>query len=127
MWIAYRVSNTVSGIVVGLTESGTQVTEAITQLTVAGQTLSESSTEAAASLEETVASLEELSSMVGRNSDNAKQAATLSQSSRSAAEQGQNEIQHLISSMHDISASSKKLKRLSVLLTTLHFKQILLP
>ncbi|MEK2645403.1 HAMP domain-containing methyl-accepting chemotaxis protein [Bdellovibrio sp. BCCA] len=126
MWIAYRVSNTVSGIASGLTQSGNQVAEAITQLTAAGQTLSHSSTEAAASLEETVASLEEMSSMVKMNSDNAKQAAALSQSSKDAAEQGQNEIQHLIESMHDISTSSKKIEEIISVIDDIAFQTNLL-
>lgn len=126
MWIAYRVSNTVSDIVLGLTQSGNQVSEAITQLSAAGQTLSNSSTEAAASLEETVASLEEMSSMVKMNSDNAKQAAALSQSSKEAAEEGQKEIHHLISSMHDISNSSKKIEEIINVIDDIAFQTNLL-
>lgn len=125
-WVAYRVSNTVSSIASGLTQSGNQVSEAITQLTAAGQTLSQSSTEAAASLEETVASLEEMSSMVKMNSDNAKQAAALSQSSKDAAEQGQNEIDHLIESMHDISQSSKKIEEIISVIDDIAFQTNLL-
>ena len=126
MWIAYRVSNTVSHIAGGLKESGDQVSGAITQLTAAGQTLSEASTEAAASLEETVASLEEMSSMVKMNSDNAKQAAALSQSSKDAAEQGQGEISNLIESMHDISKSSKKIEEIISVIDDIAFQTNLL-
>ncbi|MGE9744476.1 methyl-accepting chemotaxis protein [Bdellovibrio bacteriovorus] len=126
MWIAYRVSNTVSTIATGLSEAGQQVSGAITQLTAAGQTLSQSSTEAAASLEETVASLEEMSSMVKMNSDNAKQAATLSQSSKDSAEQGQNEITMLISSMNDISQSSKKIEEIISVIDDIAFQTNLL-
>lgn len=126
MWIAYRVSNTVSHIAGGLKESGGQVAGAITQLTAAGQTLSEASTEAAASLEETVASLEEMSSMVKMNSDNAKQAAALSQSSKDAAEQGQGEISNLIESMHDISKSSKKIEEIISVIDDIAFQTNLL-
>lgn len=126
MWIAYRVSNTVSGIASGLDESGSQVASAITQLSAAGQTLSEASTEAAASLEETVASLEEMSSMVKMNSDNAKQAAALSQSSKDAAEHGQQEIHHLIESMRDISSSSKKIEEIISVIDDIAFQTNLL-
>nr|BFD62893.1 hypothetical protein BdHM001_15740 [Bdellovibrio sp. HM001] len=126
MWIAYRVSNTVGSIATGLSEAGQQVSSAITQLTAAGQTLSQSSTEAAASLEETVASLEEMSSMVQMNSDNAKQAAALSQSSKDAAEQGQSEIQLLITSMNDISHSSKKIEEIISVIDDIAFQTNLL-
>ncbi|MEN0059318.1 MAG: methyl-accepting chemotaxis protein [Bdellovibrio sp.] len=126
MWIAFRVSNSVSHIAGGLAEAGHQVSSAITQLTAAGQTLSESSTETAASLEETVASLEEMSSMVKMNSDNAKQAAALSQSSKDAAEQGQKEIHHLIESMHEISQSSKKIEEIISVIDDIAFQTNLL-
>lgn len=126
MMIAYKVSNTVSGIAAGLTDSGNQVSSAITQLSAAGQTLSESATEAAASLEETVASLEEMSSMVKLNSDNAKQAAALSQSSKDSAEQGQREINQLIESMRDISTSSKKIEEIISVIDDIAFQTNLL-
>lgn len=126
MWIAHRVSNSVGAIATGLSEAGNQVTGAITQLTAAGQTLSQSSTEAAASLEETVASLEEMSSMVRMNSDNAKQAASLSQTSKESAEQGQSEINTLIISMNDISQSSKKIEEIISVIDDIAFQTNLL-
>ena len=86
LWIAARVSGSVSSIASRLSGASSQVATSVEQLNEAGNSLSQSSTEAAASLEETVAALEELSSMVQMNSDNAKQAATLSISSREAAE-----------------------------------------
>ncbi len=126
MWIAYRVSNTVSSIADKLTDSGNQVSTAITQLSVAGQTLSTASTESAASLEETVASLEEMSSMVKMNSDNAKQAATLSQSSKDSAEEGQREMAALIQSMQGISQSSKKIEEIINVIDDIAFQTNLL-
>ncbi|MEK2688620.1 methyl-accepting chemotaxis protein [Bdellovibrio sp. GT3] len=126
MWIAYRVSNTVSDIASKLTESGGQVVSAISQLSMAGQTLSTASTESAASLEETVASLEEMSSMVKMNSDNAKQAATLSQTSKDSAEDGQKEMAALIQSMQGISQSSKKIEEIIGVIDDIAFQTNLL-
>lgn len=126
MWVAYRISNSVGGIASNLSEAGGQVSGAISQLTSAGQTLSQASTEAAASLEETVASLEEMSSMVKMNSDNAKQAAALSQSSKDAAEEGQREIQTLIASMEEISKSSKKIEEIISVIDDIAFQTNLL-
>lgn len=126
MWIAYKVSNSVISIADELRNSGDQVTSALTQLTAAGSSLSQSSTNAAASLEETVASLEEMSSVVQMNSDNAKQAAALSQSSKESAEQGQTEIQSLIESMHEISTSSKKIEEIISVIDDIAFQTNLL-
>jgi methyl-accepting chemotaxis protein len=126
MWMAQRISRTVETIANALLASGRYVTDSIQQLSATGQTLSHSSTSAAASLEETVASLEEMSSMVRMNSDHAKQASALSQSSRDSAEQGEKEIQSLILSMHDISASSKKIEEIITVIDDIAFQTNLL-
>ncbi|MGZ3768096.1 MAG: HAMP domain-containing methyl-accepting chemotaxis protein [Bdellovibrio sp.] len=126
LWIAARVSNSVSSISERLGVAGTQVATAVVQLNDAGNSLSQSSTEAAASLEETVASLEELSSMVQLNSDNAKQAAALSSSSRDAAEKGQHEIEALILAMSKISTSSRKIEEIISVIDDIAFQTNLL-
>lgn len=126
LWIAQRISSAVSQIASRLTEAGSNVASSVSQLNEAGNSLSQSSTEAAASLEETVASLEELTSMVKMNSDNAKQAASLSATSREAAEKGQHEIQTLITSMHNISSSSKKIEEIISVIDDIAFQTNLL-
>ncbi|WP_413586766.1 methyl-accepting chemotaxis protein [Bdellovibrio sp. HCB274] len=126
MLLASMVSNSVSSIAQRLTSASGNVASSVEQLNEAGNSLSHSSTEAAASLEETVAALEELSSMVQMNSDNAKQAATLSASSRDAAETGENEIKNLIASMTDISQSSKKIEEIISVIDDIAFQTNLL-
>jgi len=126
LWIAARVSNSISSIATRLSGASSQVATSVEQLNEAGNNLSHSSTEAAASLEETVASLEELSSMVQMNSDNAKQAATLSASSRDAAEKGQKEIETLIQAMGSISQSSKKIEEIISVIDDIAFQTNLL-
>lgn len=126
LYIGNSLSKTVSGVVSKLSDAGAQVNQAITQLSLAGQGLSQSSTSAAASLEETVASLEEMTSMVKMNSDNAKQAAGLSMSSRNAAEEGEREIKNLVESMRGISASSKKIEEIINVIDDIAFQTNLL-
>ncbi len=126
MWMAQRIARTVGGIANALLASSKFVTDSIQQLSATGQTLSHASTSAAASLEETVASLEEMSSMVKMNSDNAKQASALSQTSRDSAEQGEKEIHSLISSMHEISSSSKKIEEIITVIDDIAFQTNLL-
>jgi methyl-accepting chemotaxis protein len=126
MWIAYRVSNSVGDVAGKLTESTGQVTQAIEQLSAAGHALSESSTESAASLEETVASLEEMTSMVKMNSDNAREAAALAQTSRVSAEKGEKEIKSLVESMQGISQASKKIEEIIHVIDDIAFQTNLL-
>ncbi|WP_413944435.1 methyl-accepting chemotaxis protein [Bdellovibrio sp. HCB-162] len=126
LWIASRIAASVGSIAERLTTAGGQVASSVEQLNEAGNSLSQSSTEAAASLEETVAALEEMSSMVQMNSDNAKQAAALSSSSKDAAETGEREIQTLIQSMTEISQSSKKIEEIISVIDDIAFQTNLL-
>lgn len=126
MWQATRLSNEIHKFVVDLEGSGKIVAGSITQLTGAGSNLSQASAATAASLEETVASLEEMTAMVQMNSDNAKQAASLSQASRDAAEQGEKEIQNLIQSMNEIADSSKKIEEIINVIDDIAFQTNLL-
>ncbi|WP_413560971.1 methyl-accepting chemotaxis protein [Bdellovibrio sp. HCB209] len=126
LFIAIRLSKSVGHVSERLSESSHQVASAVEQLNEAGNSLSQSSTEAAASLEETVAALEELTSMVQMNSDNAKQAASLSASSRSSAEAGESDIKNLISAMTEISHSSKKIEEIISVIDDIAFQTNLL-
>jgi methyl-accepting chemotaxis protein len=126
MWIAARVSNSVGHVAERLTGSTGEVTLAIEQLSQAGHALSLSSTESAASLEETVASIEELTSMVSMNSENARQAAALSQKSKDSAERGEKEINSLVHSMQDISQASKKIQEIINVIDDIAFQTNLL-
>ncbi|MFS4460418.1 methyl-accepting chemotaxis protein [Bdellovibrio sp. HCB2-146] len=126
LWMGASISKSVGGIADSLAQAGNQVASAVEQLNEAGNSLSQSSTEAAASLEETVAALEEMTSMVQMNSDNAKQAAALSVSSREAAETGEHEIKTLISSMTEISQSSKKIEEIISVIDDIAFQTNLL-
>lgn len=126
LWIGAKISKSVGTIAERLSSASGQVTSSVEQLSEAGNSLSQSSTEAAASLEETVAALEEMTSMVQMNSDNAKQAAALSASSRNSAEQGEQEIQTLIKSMTEISTSSKKIEEIIHVIDDIAFQTNLL-
>ncbi|WP_413944242.1 methyl-accepting chemotaxis protein [Bdellovibrio sp. HCB-162] len=124
--IARYISKSVSALSKKLQSSGDQVSSAIQQLSIAGQSLSQSSSESAASLEETVAALEEMTSMVKMNSDNAKQAASLSSASSDVAVQGEKEMQELLSSMNEISDSSKKIEEIINVIDDIAFQTNLL-
>ncbi|QDK37591.1 methyl-accepting chemotaxis protein [Bdellovibrio sp. NC01] len=124
--MAAKISNSVGRIASNLSGAGSKVVDAVEQLSQAGNALSQNSTEAAASLEETVAALEEMSSMVQMNSDNAKQAAALSASSKEAAEKGESEIKSLIQSMSEISHSSKKIEEIISVIDDIAFQTNLL-
>jgi methyl-accepting chemotaxis protein len=124
--LAAKMSGAVASIASRLSSASTNVASSVEQLSEASNSLSQSSAEAAASLEETVAALEELTSMVQMNSDNAKQAANLSGSSRQAAEEGENDIKNLITAMNEISQSSKKIEEIISVIDDIAFQTNLL-
>ncbi|MFM6929835.1 MAG: methyl-accepting chemotaxis protein [Bdellovibrio sp.] len=126
LMISSRIATVISSIAAKLLQASESVTTAVAQMNEAGTSLSQTSTEAAASLEETVASLEELSSMVQMNSDNSRQAAVLSNSSKEAAENGESEIKGLIISMGEISKSSKKIEEIISVVDDIAFQTNLL-
>ena len=106
--------------------SSFSTSEASTQLAQYSSQLSQGSTESAASLEETVSSLEELTSMVKLNSDHAREANSLSQSSLVTAEQGEGHITNLIEVMSTISKSSKKIEDITNVIDDIAFQTNLL-
>lgn len=128
--IGWMFSNAISSKVLNFSkeiESSSHTTsEASTQLAQYSTQLAEGSNESAASLQETVASLEELSSMVKLNSDHAKEANSLSQSSLTTAEQGENEIIKLIEVMAKISKSSQKIEEITNVIDDIAFQTNLL-
>lgn len=88
--------------------------------------LSQSSTRQAAAIEETVASIEELSNIIKSNAEHAKSAAEFSKQSTHAAREGGDEISILISSMKDISNSSKKIEEIIGVIDDIAFQTNLL-
>ncbi|MPS78109.1 MAG: HAMP domain-containing protein [Achromobacter sp.] len=79
----------------------------------AGNTdLSSRTEQQAASLQETAASMEQLASTVKQNADNARQANQLAASASDVAERGGSAVSEVVNTMHDISASSRKISEI---------------
>ncbi|ANN78304.1 methyl-accepting chemotaxis protein [Bordetella flabilis] len=79
----------------------------------AGNTdLSSRTEQQAASLEETAASMEELASTVKQNAENARQANQLAGSASDVAERGGSAVAEVVSTMQEISGSSRKISEI---------------
>jgi methyl-accepting chemotaxis protein len=124
--IASGLARALAQVTQNIAKAGGEVGTASEHLSSASQQLSSGATEAASSLQETVSSLEELSSMVKLNSDSAKEASSLSQSSCKSAEDGETEIKNLIHAMTDISKSSKKIEEIINVIDDIAFQTNLL-
>ncbi|MGE8656466.1 MAG: methyl-accepting chemotaxis protein [Achromobacter sp.] len=88
------------------------ISSAAGQIAAGNTDLSSRTEEQAASLEETAASMEELASTVKQNADNARQANQLVASASSIAQRGGTVVSAVVSTMGDISASSRKISEI---------------
>jgi methyl-accepting chemotaxis protein len=80
-----------------------------TQIATGNADLSQRTEEQASNLQQTAASMEELTATVKHNADTARQAEQLATSASTVAEQGGTMVGQVVSTMGDISASSKKI------------------
>ncbi len=88
------------------------ISSAAGQIAAGNTDLSSRTEEQAASLEETAASMEELASTVKQNADNARQANQLAASASEVAQRGGAVVSAVVSTMGDISASSRKISEI---------------
>lgn len=121
-----KISSFLSSIINQLSSVSDNISAASSQAMQGSQNLSEASNETAASLQETASSITEISSMVQKNTDNSKEASSLAIASRNSAESGEKEIKQLISSIHDISESAKKIEEITQVIDDIAFQTNLL-
>ncbi|MFY3308487.1 methyl-accepting chemotaxis protein [Achromobacter ruhlandii] len=88
------------------------ISSAAGQIAAGNTDLSSRTEEQAASLEETAASMEELASTVKQNADNARQANQLAASASEVAQRGGAVVSAVVSTMGEISASSRKISEI---------------
>ena len=126
IFMAVRLVKSLGSITESIGSAGISVREASNELSSTSQSLANSQTENAASLEETVASVEELSSIVQRNSEQAKIAEKLSIESESIASLGGREVEKLIGSVQGIAESSKQIDEIITIIDDIAFQTNLL-
>jgi len=98
--------NKIEGVIQEVKAGTAQIDAGATQISSASQSLAEGASQQAASLEEISASIEEMSSMTQQNAENSKQANTMSQASKEAADKGQGEMKQMAAAMNEIKQSS---------------------
>ncbi len=96
--------------VVGEVRNGVEsVSTASGQIAAGNQDLSSRTEEQASSLQQTAASMEQLTSTVKQSADNARQANQLASTASEAASKGGAVVGQVVSTMEDITASSRKI------------------
>ncbi len=109
-----------------LSTASKHVSEATEQLVQSGNNLSDSSQKTSTSLISIVTSVKEMSKSVALNLNSSQQASDLSKESNTNAKKGESEIQDLITSMTDISNSSKKIAEITYVIDDIAFQTNLL-
>ena len=89
--------------------SARTVADTSSQIAQGNLDLSQRTEEQASTLEETASSMEELTSTVAHNADNARQASQLAVNASEVARKGGQVVGQVVSTMTDISASSRKI------------------
>jgi methyl-accepting chemotaxis protein len=96
-------------IIYQVKEAGETINTAAGEISTGNTDLSQRTEEQASSLEETASSMEELASTVKQNAENAKQANQLAIAASGVAVKGGGVVSQVVSTMTDISASSRKI------------------
>ena len=104
-----QMNDNLARIVGEVRQSAESVSTGSIQIAMGSADLSQRTEEQAANLEQTAASMEELTSAVQQNSDTARQARDLASGARSTASQGGEVVSQVVSTMQEISASSRKI------------------
>ncbi|CUI72787.1 methyl-accepting chemotaxis protein [Achromobacter xylosoxidans] len=108
----HDMQDKLAGAVRAIRAGSETISSAAGQIAAGNADLSSRTEEQAASLEETAASMEELASTVKQNADNARQANQLAASASEVAQRGGAVVSAVVSTMGDISASSRKISEI---------------
>jgi len=117
---------TMHDIIAEVNSGTTQIDAGATQISSASQSLAEGASQQAASLQQISASIEEMSSMTQQNAENAKQANTMSVSSKQAADKGQGEMKQMSTAMNEIKQSSAEIGKIIKVIDEIAFQTNLL-
>ena len=107
-------------------EASVQVNSDSQQLSHVATQISSRTQEQASSLEETAASLEEITGTVRQNAENAQQANRLAMDSRNTADKGGQVVTSAVSSMEEITRSSKRIAEIIAVIDGIAFQTNLL-
>ncbi|MDZ7892259.1 MAG: methyl-accepting chemotaxis protein [Rhodoferax sp.] len=98
-----------AGIVSGVRSSATSIASGSREIASGNNDLSQRTEQQAHSIQQSAASMEEMTANVQQSSETAQQASRLATSARAAAEHGGSVVSKVVSTMEDISSSSRRI------------------
>jgi methyl-accepting chemotaxis protein len=108
----HSMSESLNTVVTQVRQSAEQVTHTSAEIESGNADLSARTETQAASLQETASAIEQLSSGVRHSADNAAQAHELASRANHVAERGGDVVGHVVQTMNDINASSRKISEI---------------
>ena len=106
--------------------SSDQIASSSSQMAASSQDLSQGATESASSLEEVMASLNELSAQTTQNAENAATANGLTGDARNVADEGNRQMQKLVTAMEEINVAGGNISRIIKVIDEIAFQTNLL-
>ncbi|PCF94718.1 methyl-accepting chemotaxis protein [Vreelandella nigrificans] len=110
------------GTVTTVRDSSSEVLTSAQEIAKGNQDLAARTERQSASLTETASSIEEMTSTMERNSDNAAQARQVARAAEDSAQQGGSVVTNVISHMHNIRESSRKITDIIELIDSIAFQ-----
>jgi methyl-accepting chemotaxis protein-1 (serine sensor receptor) len=104
-----EMQNALAGIVSGVRSSATSIEAGSREIASGNNDLSQRTEQQAHSIQQSAASMEEMTVNVQQSSETALQATRLATSARAAAEHGGTVVSQVVSTMEDISSSSRRI------------------
>ena len=104
-----RMNDSLSGMVGQVRRSADQIATASSQIATGNQDLSNRTEQQASALQETVASMAQMTGAVRQNAENSRQASQLAQSAAQAAGKGGDVVRRVVTTMGEITASSRQI------------------
>jgi methyl-accepting chemotaxis protein len=118
----HHMKENLSHVLMRIQESANSVANASTQIAAANLDLSSRTEEQASALEETAATMEELTSTVQSNATTTGQAHQMAEKACGSAREVGGLVNHVVSTMHDIHASSQRIRDIVTVIDSIAFQ-----
>lgn len=117
-----RMAENVNEVMTNINAASDQVAAGSRQVSDTSMALSQGATEQASSIEQLTASIQQIASQTRLNAENAKEANSLADLTKTKAHQGNNHMQEMLKSMDDINTSSTSISKIIKVIDEIAFQ-----
>jgi methyl-accepting chemotaxis protein len=117
-----KMTDNLNEVMSNINDASEQVASGSKQVSDSSMALSQGATEQASSIEELTASVEEISAQTRHNADNANEANSLAETTKTNAEQGNSQMKGMLKAMEDINDSSTSISKIIKVIDEIAFQ-----